>query len=328
MDFPPRGGSRGRGDEDFDIDFAPLRPERAERPAAPPRRERPQRRRLGPRRPRRADPGPPRRRRPGSETVARVLWAVPWILFAVAAVAIGGIVFAIAMGALACVGMAELFRMTSDIHPFRLVGFAVGIGLIVAAYYGGQYQMTYVFAAAFPLMFLAAAGRSDREGISSSIAYTVFGIAWIAIPFAHAVLLRELPLHGGALLIDVLVGTFLTDTFAYFGGRLFGRHPLAPQLSPNKTLEGLVIGVAGGTMAFWFAGLYQDWLSGLDALIIGFCVALVAPIGDLFESMVKRDLGVKDTGRIFGPHGGLLDRIDALLFTIVVGYYLAQALTY
>jgi phosphatidate cytidylyltransferase len=81
-------------------------------------------------------------------------------------------------------------------------------------------------------------------------------------------------------------------------------------------------------MAFWFAGLYQDWLSGIDALVIGFCVAVAAPIGDLFESMVKRDLGVKDTGRVFGPHGGLLDRLDAVMFTIVVGYYLAQAFVF
>jgi phosphatidate cytidylyltransferase len=257
-----------------------------------------------------------------------VLWAVPWIVFVVAIVVAGGLVFAIAMAALSCVGLAELYRMTSDIHPFRLVAFAVAVGLVVAAHYGGQYQMVYITAAAFPLMFLVAAARREREGITASIAITFLGIGWIAIPFAHAVLLRDLPLHGGALLIDVLVGTFLTDTFAYFGGRLFGRHPLAPQLSPNKTIEGLIIGIAGGTMAFWFAGLYQDWLSGADALVIGFCVALVAPIGDLFESMVKRDLGVKDTGRIFGPHGGLLDRIDAVIFTVVVGYYLSRAFLY
>jgi phosphatidate cytidylyltransferase len=126
----------------------------------------------------------------------------------------------------------------------------------------------------------------------------------------------------------VLVGTFLTDTSAYAGGRLFGRHSLAPSLSPNKTVEGLVFGFVGGTMGFWFAGLYQDWLSGIDALIMGACIAALAPVGDLFESMVKRDLEIKDTGRVFGPHGGLLDRLDAVLFTIVVGYYLAVALVY
>ncbi len=156
----------------------------------------------------------------------------------------------------------------------------------------------------------------------------MLGIAWIGLPFTHVVLLRELPVHGGALVIDVLVGTFLTDTSAYAGGRLFGRHRLAPSLSPNKTVEGLVFGFVGGTMGFWFAGLYQDWLTGIDALIMGMCIAALAPIGDLFESMVKRDLEIKDTGRAFGPHGGLLDRLDAVLFTIVAGYYLSVALVY
>ena len=87
-------------------------------------------------------------------------------------------------------------------------------------------------------------------------------------------------------------------------------------------------GFVGGTLGFWFAGLYQDWLTGIDALLMGMCVATLASIGDLFSSLVKRDLEVKDTGRIFGPHGGLLDRLDAVLFTIVAGYYLSVALVY
>ena len=106
-------------------------------------------------------------------------------------------------------------------------------------------------------------------------------------------LLRDLPSHGAALLVDVLVGTFAADTGAYATGRMFGAHKIAPSLSPNKTLEGLIGGFLIGTMAFWFAGLYQDWLSGVDALIIGAAVAAVAPIGDLFESMLKRDLGTQ-----------------------------------
>ena len=81
-------------------------------------------------------------------------------------------------------------------------------------------------------------------------------------------------------------------------------------------------------MGFWFAGLYQDWLPGIDALLMGMCVALLAPVGDLFESMIKRDLQIKDSGTIFGPHGGLLDRLDAVMFTIVAGYYLAVAFVY
>jgi phosphatidate cytidylyltransferase len=188
--------------------------------------------------------------------------------------------------------------------------------------------MVLVGLATFPLMFVIGARRPARGGVTASMALTTFGVIWIGLPFAHAVLLRELPDHGAGLLIDVLVATFVADTAAYAGGRMFGRHRLAPELSPNKTLEGLAFGFVGGAMGFWFAGLYQDWMSGVDALLIGICVSAVAPIGDLFESMVKRDLDVKDSGTVFGPHGGLLDRLDAVLFTVVVGYYLSVALLY
>ncbi|MGZ4202741.1 MAG: phosphatidate cytidylyltransferase, partial [Thermoleophilaceae bacterium] len=129
-----------------------------------------------------------------------------------------------------------------------------------------------------------------------------------------------------AIIVDVLVGTFLGDTGAYFGGRMFGRRPLAPEISPNKTVEGMLIGMVVAVAAVWFAGLYQDWLSGADALILGLGVALVAPLGDLFESLIKRDMETKDTGRLFGAHGGALDRLDAALFTIPVGYYIWVAL--
>ena len=260
--------------------------------------------------------------------MARVGFAIPWIVFAIVIVALGGIPFAVAMIGIAVVGMAELFRMTRRFHPLAPVALAAAAALVIAAYYGGQFQMMIVLAASFPAMFLLAALRGREEGTTTAVAITLLGIVWIGLPFAHAVLLRQLPLHGGALVIDVLVATFLTDTAAYAGGRLFGRHPLAPKLSPNKTIEGLAFGFVGGTLGFWFAGLYQDWLPGIDALVMGMCIAVVAPMGDLFESMIKRDLNIKDTGNVFGPHGGLLDRLDALLFTIVIGYYLAVALVY
>ena len=260
--------------------------------------------------------------------MARIGVAIPWIVFAIVIVALGGIPFAVALIGLAIVGMAELFRMTRRFHPLAPVAFAAAVALVIAAYYGGQFQMMIVLVATFPVMFLLAAMRGPREGMTAGVAITLLGILWIGLPLAHAVLLRELPLHGGALVIDVLVATFLTDTAAYAGGRLFGRHPLAPKLSPNKTIEGLAFGFVGGTMGFWFAGLYQDWLPGIDALVMGMCIAVIAPMGDLFESMIKRDLDIKDTGNVFGPHGGLLDRLDALLFTIVMGYYLATALVY
>ena len=102
---------------------------------------------------------------------------------------------------------------------------------------------------------------------------------------------------------------------------------LARVPSPNKTIEGLIGGFVIGTMGFWFAGLYQDWLSGADALIIGAAVAALAPVGDLFESMLKRDFGVKDAGGVIPAHGGALDRLDSLLFTAPLFFYAFRALT-
>src|SRR5437870_1073008 len=153
------------------------------------------------------------------------------------------------------------------------------------------------------------------------IAFAVFIVARGGLVFTLGLILLGLD-HGGALVVDTLIGTCIGDTAAYFGGRVWGQRQIAPRISPNKTLEGLISGFVGGTFAFWlFAKAYQhDWFHRTDALIIGACVAAIAPVGDLFESMVKRDLQVKDSGRFFGAHGGVLDRLDAVLFSIVVAY--------
>lgn len=272
--------------------------------------------------PRPAPEGGQRRRGRRSETLARILWAIPWVIFAVAVIAIGGGVFAAAMALIAIGAMIEMFRMTQRARPFQGVAFLVTAGLMAAALLGDSFHLLLVLLTLFPLMLFAAFTRSGLTNITWSMAVTTFAVVWIGVPFAHAVLLRELDPHGGALLVDVLVATFFTDTFAYLGGRMIGRRPLT-SISPNKTIEGLLCGIAGGVFGFWLAGLYQDWLSGPEALLFGLCVALLAPLGDLFESAIKRDLDVKDTGRLLGPHGGLLDRLDAVLFTVVAGYYLA-----
>jgi phosphatidate cytidylyltransferase len=277
---------------------------------------------------------PPRepRRRSGSalrgETARRILVAIPWIAFAIAIVVLGGSVFALAMVAIGLLCLREYFLMTADLRPVQMAAYLAVPAMIAAAYFGTAFNVLLLAAASFPLLFLFGARMRPREGIVVSMGVTVLGAAWIGLPLIHAVLLRDLPDHGAALMIDVLVGTFATDTGAYATGRMFGSHRIAPELSPNKTIEGLVGGFLIGTMAFWFAGLYQDWLSGVDALIIGAAVAAIGPVGDLFASMVKRDLGTKDTGKLFGPHGGLLDRLDAVFFTIVVGYYLSVQLVY
>ena len=266
-------------------------------------------------------------REPGSDLAPRVIVALPAILFAVFIVWQGGEVFAVGLVLLGVIALGELYLLMGRVRPPALAGFVTLAALLAAALYGEPRHVVIVLVAAFPVTFLLALVRPRREHVSWAIAATMFGALWIGLAMVHAVWLRETP-HGDGLLVDVLVGTFVGDTFAYFGGRMYGRRRIAPLISPNKTLEGLLAGIVGGTLAFWFAGLYQDWLTGWDALLIGFLVAIVAPVGDLFESMIKRDLEVKDTGRLFGPHGGVLDRLDAAFFTIVVGYYAAVGLGY
>ena len=273
-------------------------------------------------------PRQPRKRGINGETAKRVLVALPWIVFAIAIAVAGGVVFAVAMIAIGAACLREYLTMTEDARPLPIPAYVAVAGLIVAAHFGTAFNVLMVLAAAFPLLFVFGARATQRRGVTVSISVTLLGIVWIGVPLVHAVLLRDLPDHGAGLLVDVLIGTFVADTAAYATGRMFGSHKVAPGISPNKTIEGLIGGFLIGTMGFWFAGLYQDWLSGTDALIIGAAVAAMAPVGDLFESMMKRDLGVKDTGTIFGPHGGILDRLDAVLFTIVVGYYLSVWLVY
>ena len=260
------------------------------------------------------------------ETGRRVLQAVPAIAFAAFIVVEGGLIFALGLVALGVICLRELYQMMRRARPIDVVGFAGLAGLCLTALYGQKRQLVLVLVLTGLLCFLLAIVRPRRQDVSWGIAATLFGVLWIGLAFAHAVLLRQLP-HGGALVLDTLVGTFVGDTAAYFGGRAWGRTQIAPRISPNKTLAGLVSGIVGGTLAFWLFGFaYQhEWFGGNDRLVIGLAVALTAPLGDLFESFIKRDLGVKDTGRFFGAHGGALDRLDAVLFSIVAAYYVSVA---
>ncbi len=293
---PPARGSRRR------------EPERG-RPRA-----RPQQRRSAP-------PPQPRPKRQRSDLVSRILVAVPAAVVAIVFVGLGGLAFALFMIAIGCICLHELYRMLARWRPVPLVGFAALAGMVLAARLGTEREVVGVAMAAIPVLFLAILTRPQRGGATVAIAGTLLGVYWIGFAFAHAVLLRELP-HGNAIIIDILVGTFLGDTAAYIGGRMFGRRALAPEVSPNKTVEGLFCGMFIAILSVFFAGLYQDWMTQGDALLLGAAVAILGPVGDLFESLVKRDAGTKDTGSLFGPHGGALDRLDAVIFTVVAGYFI------
>ncbi len=249
----------------------------------------------------------------------RILVAIPAAFIAIIFIDLGGIVFALFMIAVGWACLHELYGLLERWRPVALVGFASLAGMVLAARYGNLRDVMGVLVATLPVLFLFVVARG-RGHASVAIAGTMLGVVWIGLAATHAVLLRQLP-HGNGVVIDVLLGTFVGDTGAYIGGRLFGRRALAPAISPNKTVEGLFCGALAAILAVFVAGNFQTWMTQGDALLLGVAVAILGPLGDLFESVIKRDAGVKDAGSLFGPHGGVLDRADAALFTIVAGYY-------
>jgi phosphatidate cytidylyltransferase len=216
-------------------------------------------------------------------------------------------------------------RPLRPLAPALYIG--VALALVLAQTSGivwmlGGMLATYVFA------FAASALAKTRAPSTVAIGATVLGAGWIGFGLAHLVLLRHIHEHGRLLTFTILLTVWAADTFAYFGGRLIGRHKLAPTLSPGKTWEGLVIGSLAGVFVS-FVALYDTrhtYLRIWESVVLGIVVVLAAVVGDLFESMLKRDMQVKDTGRLLGGHGGILDRVDALLFAGPAAYYLVLGL--
>ena len=269
-----------------------------------------------------AEPPPARR---GSDLSARVIVAVPAAILAIGFDTLGGVGWALFTALFGVLGMMELYRMLERWKPVPWIGYVAVVGMCAAARFQGLRDTIAVALLALPALLVVVAMRPSIKNATVSIAGTMLGIVWLGVAFSHAVLLRQLP-HGGGVVIDVMVGTFVGDIGAYFGGRAFGHRRLAPELSPNKTVEGLIVGVIAAIVAVSLAHLYQSaWMTETQALGLGLAVALLGPIGDLFESLVKRDANIKDAGRLFGAHGGVLDRLDAIAFTVVAGYYIWAA---
>jgi phosphatidate cytidylyltransferase len=161
-----------------------------------------------------------------------------------------------------------------------------------------------------------------------AVGTTVLGAAWVGLGLGTLILIRDLEEHGRLALLTVLLAVFVADTFAYIGGRLAGRHRMTPRVSPGKTWEGFVFGAVGGVLTTWIA-LYREDLfaDGWRPFVFGGVIVLAAVLGDLFESLVKRDLGAKDSGGLLLGHGGVLDRIDSLLFAAPAAYFALLTLT-
>jgi phosphatidate cytidylyltransferase len=192
---------------------------------------------------------------------------------------------------------------------------------------GGVAWLVGGFLATFVLAFVLYIVSSTRAPTTAAIGSTILGSAWIGLGLGFFLLLREMPDHGRLLAFTVVLAAWAAATFAYLGGRPLGRHKLAPRLSPGKSWEGLLIGAAAGVFVAFIA-LYDtrhSYLSVWEAVVLGLVVVVAELIGDLFESSLKRDLEVKDTGKLLGGHGGMLDRIDGLLFAAPAAYFVVLA---
>jgi len=244
----------------------------------------------------------------GIPVVLGAVWLGDWWVFGLAAIA----------GAIA---LHEYWLMTRELRPLAPAGY-VGAGLALAAAEAGDIGWMLGGAmTSFALAFVLKAISETRQAATTSISATVMGTMWIGVGLGFLILVRELPDHGRLAALTVLLAVWAGDTFAYFGGRLLGRHKMAPRTSPGKTWEGFFFGTAA-TVFVTFVALYEaDFLTIAESLVLGAVLAVAAPLGDLFESLLKRDAGVKDSGSLLGGHGGMLDRLDAFLFAAPAAYF-------
>jgi len=246
--------------------------------------------------------------------VLGVVYLGGWWVFGLAAVAAG-------------IALHEYWLMTRPLRPLAPAGYVGAALALAAAEVGDVGWMIGGAMTAFALAFVLKAVSDTRQAATTSISATVMGTMWIGLGLGFLILVRELPEHGRLAAFTVLLAVWAGDTFAYFGGRLVGRHKMAPRTSPGKTWEGFFFGAAA-TIFVSFVALYeQDFLTIAESLVLGAVLAVAAPLGDLFESLLKRDAGVKDSGSLLGGHGGMLDRLDAFLFAAPAAYFAILAVS-
>jgi phosphatidate cytidylyltransferase len=191
----------------------------------------------------------------------------------------------------------------------------LGVGLTAGLYALPAFSMVWVLAAFVATAALVLFDPGDIPAAGNRLGLAAFGVFYLGLLCAPmAILQRDAP-HGRAWVLLAIALTFGNDTGAYFAGRALGRHKLYPAVSPAKTVEGGIGGMLAGLLIFLAArALFVPWLTVRDCLLAALPAGVIGPIGDLVESLIKRAFGVKDSGKLIPGHGGMLDRIDALLF--------------
>ena len=231
---------------------------------------------------------------------------------------------------LALIAGGELLRLARarGTRPVPLVGLAgVGAAYIVAYQQGpaAPEDLPLVVAATVVLTAAAVLMRRDRDGAILSIASTAFVVIYVGVMGSYMMAMRSSP-DGFRIALTFGLMVVLNDAGSWAVGRTIGKRPLAPQISPSKTWEGALGGAAVTLIVGLLAGIgFDPPITVGRGLVLAGLVVLAAPLGDLFESMLKRDFGVKDTGGVIPQHGGALDRLDSLLFTAPLFFYAYRA---
>lgn len=220
-------------------------------------------------------------------------------------------------------GLYEIAAMTPNLDVTGILAIVFGglAPLLALLFYGDIAWLLPAGVILDMLVLVVTVGRRGAENVPTGTRRTLQGALWVGALFPYLAFLRNLP-DGISALVAMLLVVIASDTGAYFGGRAFGSHKLAPRVSPHKTIEGAIAGLAASIAAGLILRpwLMPQWSIGATALISA-VIAILAQAGDLAGSAFKRVAGVKDSGWIFPGHGGLLDRTCSLVFAAVFTYY-------
>lgn len=267
--------------------------------------------------------------------ITRIITGIVGIALAVYVINFGEWLFSAVVLLLAMIAWHEFFKAFRNVNMdlAYLLGMLALFFMVGCAWLGnGEESMAVI--TAMTLFVLAKAVLWHQDFSVEQACISIAGIVYVGVAFSHLILLRFMGTNviaspvgdlsqGCALLWIAFVGTWASDTFAFFTGSFCGRHKLCPEISPNKTIEGFAGGMAGTVLVtVGFGVLFSFDMLGM--LFLGILIALAATVGDLVESSIKRYTGIKDSGSLIPGHGGVLDRFDSIMFTVPLVYYYAQ----
>lgn len=266
--------------------------------------------------------------------LTRTITALLGFFIAIFVIRAGGMIFSATVLVLTLVALLELNKMLKlkHIEIFTGVTGIITIGMFLGTVFQLDNIVEILLVTAFVAVFLQALFHHNDPAWFKNMTATIFAIMYISVLFPHFILMREISQElvfvgeyqltlGESFIWLVLLGTWASDTFAYFFGSAFGKRRLCPSVSPKKSVEGAVAGFIGCIAVIVLLGTSLVQLNLWSTIFLGLLVAIIAPLGDLAESLLKRYVEIKDSGKILPGHGGVLDRFDSLLFVMPLAYY-------